>query len=97
MRPSRLVLLLFLAAQVCDGLFTYMAVSSFGLGAEGNFLLATWIALVGPAPALLGAKLLAAGCGVLLYVQGVHRALAILTAIYAVGAVGPWMLVLGFI
>jgi hypothetical protein len=97
MRPSRLVLLLFLAAQVCDGLFTYMAVSAFGLAAEGNLLLATWIALVGPAPALLGAKLLAAGCGVLLYVQGVHRALAVLTAIYAFGAVGPWMLVLGFI
>ena len=96
-RPSRLVLVLFLAAQVCDGLLTYMAVSSFGVAAEGNILLATWIVLVGPAPALLGAKLLASGCGILLYLYGVHRALAVLTAIYALGAVGPWMFVLGYL
>ena len=95
MRRYRLVLLLFLVAQVCDGLFTYAAVSAFGAHAEGNVLLVTWIGLVGPAPALVGAKLLAAACGVLLYVQGVHRTLAVLTAIYAVGAVGPWMAVLG--
>jgi len=95
MRPSRLVLLLFLLAQVCDGLFTYAAVSAFGTEAEGNVLLATWIALIGPAPALVGAKLLAAGCGILLYVKGVHKTLALLTAFYAVGAVGPWVLVLG--
>ena len=94
MRPSRLVLLLFLAAQLCDGLFTYIAVSAFGLVAEGNILLATWMGLVGPAPALLGAKMLAAACGVLLYIKGVHRTLALLTAFYAVGAVGPWMLIL---
>jgi hypothetical protein len=93
MRPARLVLLLFLAAQACDGLFTYVAVSAFGLAAEGNVLLATWMGLVGPAPALLGAKMLAAGCGVLLYLKGVHRTLALLTLLYAVGAVGPWMVV----
>lgn len=97
MRPYRLVLLLFLLAQICDGLFTYVAVSTFGPAAEGNVLLVTWMGLVGPAPALLAAKMLAAGCGVLLYVKGVHRTLAVLTAIYAVGAIGPWILVLGFV
>ena len=94
MRPYRLVLYIFLIAQACDGLFTYVAVSAFGLAAEGNVLLVTWMALVGPAPALVGAKLLAGSCGVLLYLKGVHRTLAVLTAIYAVGAVGPWMVVL---
>jgi hypothetical protein len=93
MRLSRLVLLLFLVAQACDGLFTYIAVSAFGPGAEGNVLLVTWMGLVGPAPALVGAKMLAAACGVLLYVKGVHRTLALLTLFYALGAVGPWMLV----
>jgi hypothetical protein len=88
------VLLLFLAAQACDGLFTYAAVSAYGLAAEGNLLLATWMALVGPAPALVGAKALAGACGVLLYLKGVHRTLAVLTALYAVGAVGPWIVVL---
>jgi hypothetical protein len=89
-----MVLLLFLIAQVCDGLLTYVAVSAFGPAAEGNVLLVTWMGLVGPAPALLGAKVLAAACGVLLYVKGIHRTLALLTLLYAVGAVGPWVLVL---
>lgn len=90
---SRLVLLLFLAAQAFDGLFTYVAVSAYGPAAEGNLLLATWMGLVGPAPTLLGAKTLAAACGVFLYLRGVHRTLALLTLVYAVVAVGPWMLV----
>jgi uncharacterized membrane protein len=92
MKISRLVLLLFLTAQACDGIFTYVAVDAYGVAAEGNVLLATWMALIGPTPALVGAKLLATLCGILLYVRGVHRTLALLTLIYAVGAVGPWML-----
>ena len=85
--------MLFLMAQGWDGLFTYVALGVYGPAAEGNMLVATWIALVGPAPALLGAKLGAAGCGVLLYVLGVHRTLAALTVFYALGAVLPWMMV----
>lgn len=92
MKISRLVLLLFLTAQACDGIFTYVAVDAYGVAAEGNVLLATWMALIGPTPALVGAKLLATLCGILLYVRGVHRTLALLTFFYAVGAVGPWML-----
>jgi hypothetical protein len=92
MRMSRLVLLLFLTVQACDGIFTYVAVGTYGVAAEGNLLLATWMVLVGPTPALVGAKLLAMLCGVLLYIRGIHRTLAILTALYAIGAVGPWMM-----
>src|SRR5687768_17388470 len=93
MRMSRVVLLLFLAAQVCDGIFTYAAIHAYGTAAEGNLLLATWMALVGPTPALIGAKALATACGVLLYIRGVHRILALLTLVYAFGAIGPWMMV----
>lgn len=97
MIASRAVLLLFLMAQACDGLFTYAAVQAHGLAAEGNVLLATWMALVGPAPALVGAKTLAAACGILLYLKGIHRTLALLTAFYAVGAVGPWIIVIALL
>ena len=45
---SRVMLLLFLTAQGFDGLFTYTAVHAYGLHAEGNVLIATWMALVGP-------------------------------------------------
>jgi hypothetical protein len=95
MVASRLVLLLFLTAQGWDGIFTYVAVGANGLGAEGNTLLAAWMNLVGPTTALIGAKLLAAGCGIVLYMLGVHHVLAGLTLLYAVGAIGPWLVVFG--
>ena len=93
MVPSRLVLLLFLVAQAFDGLFTYTALHAYGLHAEGNVLIATWISLVGTAVALLGAKAVAGACGVLLYIHNAHRTLTLLTALYVVGAIGPWMVV----
>jgi hypothetical protein len=94
-RVTRLVLLAFLLAQACDGILTYLAVRSDGIAAEGNMLLSTWMVLVGPAPTLFTAKILAAACGVLLYARGVHRILAALTIFYAVSAVGPWILIFG--
>ncbi len=92
--PHRLLLLVFLVAQVCDGLFTYVAVDAFGVIAEGNQLLAMWIGVVGAGPAIAGAKLMAAGCGVLLYYLGVHRALFALTLLYGCVAIGPWLVTL---
>ena len=88
---SRLVLLLFLVAQGWDGIFTYTAVHAYGIAAEGNVLVATWMHLVGPGPALIGAKVLACLCGLLLYWRGVHQVLAALTLLYLVTAVGPWI------
>jgi hypothetical protein len=96
MPSSRLTLALFILAQACDGLFTYAAVRAYGIGAEGNLILATWMALVGPSLTLLVAKCTAAGLGVLLYARGTHRTLAALTLLYTVGAVVPWILVLHF-
>jgi hypothetical protein len=86
-------MLLFLTAQIWDGIFTYVAVHAYGIPAEGNVLIQTWMYLIGPTPALLGAKALASLCGVLLYVRGVHHALAALTLVYTVTAVGPWLLI----
>jgi hypothetical protein len=86
-----LIAVLFVLAQVCDGVLTYVAVQRFGLVAEANPLLVTWMAFIGPAPALAGAKLLAAFCGVVLYACGVHRILLALTILYTVVAVGPWV------
>ncbi len=44
--------------------------------------------------ALVGAKVLAASCGILLYMVGFYRGLAYLTVFYAVAAIGPWLFVL---
>ncbi len=87
----QLTVALFLIAQVCDGVLTYAALQHFGTAAEGNPLLAVWIALIGPGSAILGAKLLAVGCGLILYVVSLHRVLLALTLFYAAAAVGPWL------
>lgn len=94
MATSRLILSMFLIAQACDGVFTYTAVEAYGPVAEGNLLIATWIALVGPAPAIVGAKLLAGGCGVFLYCLGIRRVLLGLTLFYGLAAIAPWLIVL---
>ena len=90
MRP-RLWLVLFVVLQFTDGVLTYAAVQRFGAGAEGNPILATWIVISGALPALVGAKLLACACGGVLYVAGVHRVLAGLSALYLIAAVVPWL------
>ena len=90
----RLTLVLFLLFQLCDGIFTFFVVRAYGFTAEANALLASWMALVGIGPALVGAKVLAGACGTLLYQLHVHRALFAVTALYAVAAIGPWIVVL---
>ena len=90
---TRLVLLLFVVLQGFDGLFTYVAVNALGVGVEGNRLLASVMASLGPLPALVVAKLVAAAAGLLLYARGWHATLATVTAFYALAAIGPWLVV----
>ena len=89
--PGRLVFTVFIVLQVADGLITYGAVSILGTTAEANPLIQTWMHLAGPGPALVGAKLIACACGAVLYVGRTRRTLALLTALYLVGAIGPWL------
>jgi hypothetical protein len=93
MSGSRIVLCLFLLAQAGDGVLTYAAVRVHGIAAEGNVVLATWMTLIGPFPTLFVAKAVAAGGGILLYVRGIHRTLALLTLMYFFGAIAPWIVV----
>ena len=69
--------IVFLLAQVFDGILTYVAVSWLGVVGEGNLLLATAMQVAGAGPALFGAKTLAAGCGLLLYTRGLHGVLGV--------------------
>jgi hypothetical protein len=50
--------------------------------------------IAGPAPTLVGAKLIACGCGAVLYALGVMRILAGLTLFYLLAAIIPWLHVL---
>jgi hypothetical protein len=89
----RVILLVFLVLQVFDGVLTYAAVAWLGIVGEGNILLATAMSLIGPGPALLTAKSLAAGCGVLLYARGFYVVLGALTGLYVVAAIAPWLMI----
>ncbi len=94
MRPTpRLILIVFLLTQVFDGLLTYVAVAWLGVVGEGNLLLASAMSVAGTGPALLGAKSLAAGCGLLLHARGLHGVLGALTGLYILGAIAPWLFV----
>jgi hypothetical protein len=94
MRPTpRLILLLFLVAQIFDGLLTYTAVAVLGVVEEGNVLLAAAMQVAGAGPVLVGAKSLAAVCGVLLYTRGLYATLGVLTGVYMLAAITPWLYV----
>jgi len=90
----QLVFAAFLLTQVLDGILTYAGVSALGVGAEGNPLLAWLMNSYGELIALAGAKVVAAGCGVALYILAVDRLLAILTLVYIAAALVPWTIVL---
>jgi uncharacterized membrane protein len=87
-------LLLFLLAQACDGVLTYVGVTIYGLQIEGNPLISWLISAMGQGPALTAAKLTAGGFGIALHLSSVHRAVAMLAAFYVVVAVVPWITIL---
>jgi len=92
---GNLAILAFLLMQAADGALTYVGVAMHGIGAEANPLLLGLMVSVGAVPALLSAKTLAAVLGMFLHLLGVHRIVALLTAVYFGGAVMPWLSVLG--
>lgn len=94
MLGHQLVFAAFLITQILDGVLTYIGVSAFGIHAEGNPILAYLMASYGEVVALAAAKIVAAMCGVALYVLAVDRLLAMLTLIYIGAALIPWTLVL---
>ena len=94
-REATIVLAIFIAAQIADGLLTYWGVTTLGIHVEGNGLLAATMHAIGPFPALLSAKLVACVCGLVLYHTASHKPLAIMAGLYIGVAIAPWLLVLG--
>lgn len=83
------VMLVFLLAQLLDGVFTYLGVAAFGLS-EGNPIIAYYIKHHGIGPSVTAAKILAVVCSMVLHLLGLHRTLALLTLLYLSLAVLPW-------
>ncbi len=84
----------FLLAQCLDGIFTYIGVSTYGIGVEANPLLAGLMMSLGHGTALFAAKALAAGLGACLHLREIHGAVALLAGFYVAVAILPWMAIL---
>lgn len=85
-----LAVISFFIVQGLDGILTYLGVSIWGPGIEGNPLISSAVATAGPAAGLAGAKLVAIGFGIVLHLRRVHNIVAFLTAIYVALAILPW-------
>ncbi len=92
-REATIVLAIFIAAQVADGVLTYWGVTTLGIHVEGNGLLAAGMHAIGPFSALVSAKLMACLCGYILYRTASHRPLAVMAGLYIGVAVTPWLFV----
>jgi hypothetical protein len=84
----------FLVVQALDGVLTYVGLVTLGSHMEGNPVIASLMLAFGMGPGLTGAKLIAAVLGIGLHLTGVHRLVALLTAIYFAAAILPWTAVL---
>ena len=93
-RFGDLALVVFLLAQLSDGVLTYVGVLTFGPSIEGNPIVGWLMAALGYGPGLTAAKVAAAVFGIALHLSAVHRAVAALAGFYVVVAVGPWMFLL---
>ena len=93
-RFADVVVIVFLVAQACDGVLTYVGVSLYGIGMEGNPLLAWLMETMGEGAALATAKGMAGAFGIALHLSAVHRILAALSAFYVAAAIIPWLAIL---
>ena len=80
-----------LVAQACDGLFTYIGVSTYGPRVEGNPPLGWLMAALGSGAGLAAAKAAAGVFGIALHPVAVHRVVAVLTVFDVAVAVVPWI------
>ena len=86
----RPILLTFVAVQLCDAVFTYIGVRTYGSHIEGNPIVAWYIAALGLTAGLVTMKGMAVACAGILHVLGRHATVAFLTMIYLVLALWPW-------
>ncbi len=94
LRQEGLVLVIFLIAQVLDGVLTYTGIRQLGIDVEVNQLLVFYIETFGVGTALVGAKGVACACGLILYVAHYHRPLAVAAGAYLGVAIVPWLIAL---
>ena len=87
-------LFVFVAVQCTDAWLTAIGIDRFGSAVEANPILAWYVTTFGAGIALVCAKVIAVGCAAALYAHAWHRTLSLLTLLYLIFAIIPWMLAL---
>jgi uncharacterized membrane protein len=90
-RTGNIVVIVFLIAQACDGVLTYVGVSTYGVRIEGNPLIGWLMGTMGQGLALAATKATAGAFGIALHLSAVHRVLAALAGFYLIVAILPWI------
>jgi len=90
-KTANAAVIIFLIAQACDGVLTYIGVSLYGPAIEGNPLIGWLMAAIGQGPALATTKAAAGAFGIVLHRSSVHRVVAALAGFYVVVAILPWI------
>ena len=85
---------LFAAVQLADATLTLIGVSRFGVSAEANPLIASFISLCGPIAGLCAAKAVAIVAGAILHAAARYLALVLLTVVFVFAALVPWAVAL---
>jgi uncharacterized membrane protein len=93
-KPANIAVVIFLLAQACDGVLTYVGVSVYGPSIEGNPLIAWLMGAMGQGLALAATKMTAGAFGIALHLSSVHRVVAALAGFYVVVAILPWVAIL---
>jgi uncharacterized membrane protein len=90
-RTGNLVVIVFLMAQACDGVLTYVGISQYGPHIEANPLIGWLMGTMGQGLALAATKAAAGAFGIALHLTAVHRVLAVLAGFYLIVAILPWI------
>lgn len=88
---GNVAIVLFIAVQTIDLIFTYVGVRVWGLDIEANPIVSSFMRLFGGFLGILIAKLAAILFGVILHIRRRHRLVILLTFFYIVIAIVPWV------
>jgi hypothetical protein len=98
---SRIVVLalILVGFQILDGALTYSGMNTFGIRAEGNPLLRSFMQSVGVLPAIALTKLVCIGvviglCSQARKISWLPTALTCIAGVYAIAAILPWSVLL---
>jgi hypothetical protein len=93
-REAHVALAAFLLVQALDGALTITGIRRYGDTVEANVFVWTLVRAWGDIHGVAAAKAFAAACGLMLYLAGSYRLLAVAAGAHIALAIIPWLITL---